>query len=100
MENYETVTEAIKGLKSQGYMEDFNLDENCIVCGEDTRLQSHEFEVVKYFRFEGETNPSDEAAVYAIASHNKQIKGILVTGFGASQEPMLAEILSKINIAH
>jgi hypothetical protein len=34
-------------------------------------------------RYEGESDPGDEAVVYAIES-KKGIKGILVSGFGAS----------------
>lgn len=97
MENYETVIEAITALKSQGYSEDFNLEENCIACNA-VKLLPHQFEVTKFFRFEGSTNPSDEAVVYAIASEDKKIKGTLVTSFGASQEPMTAEILERLKI--
>lgn len=46
-------------------------------------------------RFEGNTDPADEAVVYGIASLNG-LKGVLVTGYGISAEGMGAEIAKKL----
>ncbi|MBL0155025.1 MAG: hypothetical protein IPP93_16720 [Chitinophagaceae bacterium] len=51
------------------------------------------------YRFEGNTDPSDEAIVYAIESQNG-LKGILVNGCGISSEAMSAEIAEKLSIRH
>lgn len=32
MEYYDNLIEAINGLKEQGYVEDFNLKQNCLEC--------------------------------------------------------------------
>ena len=32
---YDTVTEAVNGLKERGFVMDFNLEENCLVCQND-----------------------------------------------------------------
>lgn len=47
-------------------------------------------------RFEGNTDPADEAVVYGIASLNG-LKGVLVTGYGISAEGMGAEIAKKLS---
>jgi hypothetical protein len=64
---YETILGAINGLKERGYILDFNLKENCIIC-EDEKFQPEDFEITEFYRFEGETDPADEAVVYAIES--------------------------------
>ena len=89
MENYDTVTQAVNGLRDRGYTVDFNLAENCLICmGESYAIQ--DFEITEVHRFEGDTDPSDEAVVYAVESIKNNSKGILVTGYGISAEGMSA----------
>jgi len=96
MYNYDTVTEAIKGLRERGYTKDFNLKENCIVCHED-KFNPEDFEITEVYRFEGESDPADEAVVYAIQSDNGA-KGVLVNGYGISADALSAEMARKLNI--
>jgi len=96
MYNYDTVTEAIKDLKVRGFTMDLNLQENCIVCNEE-KFNPDDFEIVEFYRFEGDTDPSDEAVVYAIES-NSGMKGVLVNGYGISAEEMSDDIAKKLRI--
>lgn len=98
MHAYDTVSEAVNDLKKRGYTMDFNLDENCIVCHED-RFNPGEFEITEVYRFEGNTDPADEAVVYAIESVKGQ-KGVLVNGYGAYSDNMSAEMANKLHIQH
>jgi len=93
---YDTVSEATNGLKKRGFDIDFNLQENCLVChGE--KFNVNDFEIVEVYRFEGDSDPSDEAVVYAIQSTNGK-KGVLVSGYGISAEGMSAEMAKKLSI--
>lgn len=96
MHTYDTVSAAVNGLKERGYTVDFNLDENCIVCHSD-RFNVNDFEIVEVHRFEGNTDPSDEAVVYAIESKNG-MKGVLVNGYGISADTMDAEMAKKLSM--
>jgi hypothetical protein len=91
---YDTVTEAVKGLKERGYVKDFNLRENCIICN-DEKYHPEDFEIVEVYRFEGDTDPADEAIVYAVES-NKGDRGVLVSGYGISADEMTAELAKKL----
>ncbi len=93
--HYGTVSEALNTLKKQGYDLDFNLADNCIICNTE-RFEADDFEIVDVYRYEGNTDPADEAAVYAIRSASG-LKGILVTGYGASADSFSTEILSKLH---
>lgn len=93
--HYGTVTEAIKAYRDQGFTKDFNLKENCLVCG-NTRHQADDFHIVDVYRYEGASDPGDEAAVYAIAA-NDGTKGILVTGYGYSSENVPPALLKKLS---
>ena len=92
--HYGTVSEAIKAFREKGFTLDFNLAENCLICNGE-KLLPDDFEIVDVFRYEGNSDPADEAAVYAIQSKSNQ-KGILVTGYGASSDSMSEELLSKL----
>ena len=96
MYTYDTVSDAVNGLKKRGYTMDFNLDENCIVCHED-KFNPEDFEIVEVYRFEGNSDPADEAIVYAIES-NKGHKGVLINGYGPSSETMSSEMAKKLQI--
>ena len=92
--HYGTVTEAIKSLRARGYTLDFNLEENCIVCGGD-KHGPEDFKVDDVYRYEGNTDPGDESAVYAISSSQGK-KGILVTSYGTYTDAMSSQVLRKL----
>lgn len=96
MENLDTLTQAINSLRKRGYSIDFNLAENCLVCN-DLKYKVEDFEITETFRFEGETDPADEAILYAIESNDGK-KGLLVSGYGISAEGMSAEMAKKLSI--
>ena len=93
--HYATVTEAIEQLKKQGYTLDLNLKENHLTAGELT-YPADEFEIVDLYRYEGPSDPADEATVYALASASG-LKGILVSGYGVSTDDASTETLKLLH---
>jgi hypothetical protein len=96
MYTYDTVSAAVNGLKQRGYSMDFNLSENCLICHND-KFNVEDFEITEFHRFEGNSDPADEAAVYAIESKKGQ-KGVLVTGYGTSSEGIGSEMAKKLTM--
>ncbi len=92
--HYATVSKAIDELRQKGYTEDFNLDENCLVCNSG-KFGEEEFDITHIYFYEGETDPGDEATVYGITS-NKGHKGILVTGDEQDMDPMANKVINKL----
>jgi hypothetical protein len=97
IEQYDTLTEAIKSLRQQGYSEDFNLKEDCIECqlGE-INLFPDDFHIEKVFRFYGASDPDDESILYAISSAKYGLKGIMVNGYGMSSDALTQEMIEKL----
>jgi hypothetical protein len=94
--NYDTVTEAINGLKARGYVLDFNLQVNALQCfNPDLSLSPEDFEIKEIHRFEGDTSPEDEEVVYAIESKQGH-KGVFVNGYGPSADAAGAEIMKRL----
>ncbi len=96
MITYDTVSEATNGLRKRGFSIDFNLEENCLIC-QHGKFNVDDFEISEVYRFEGNSDPSDEAVVYGIISLNG-IKGVLVTGYGISAEGMSADMAKKLTL--
>jgi hypothetical protein len=99
MRSYETLTNTMNELRQQGYVEDFNLQQNCLECRNGQfQVFADEFKVDRYYRFEGESNPSDSAILYAISSERHGLKGILFNAYGIYSEPLTDEMLEKLEI--
>ncbi len=97
MEAYDTLVEGINALKKQGYTEDFNLKEDCIENTSKTcTLYHNDFEIDKYFRFEGDSNPDDSSILYAISSTKDATKGILINAYGVYSDTLTSEMLKKL----
>jgi len=69
MENYDTLSEAINDLKTNGYTYDLNLKAHFVEC-DSAKVQWHpeDFKIDKVFCFEGMSNPDDNSSLYAISS--------------------------------
>jgi hypothetical protein len=101
MENYETLVEAMRSLKTQGYTHNLQLKEHAITDHDDhIELKKEDFVVDKFFRFEGMTNPSDQTILYAISSPTRNIKGLLVQPYGAYADDIPEDIAEKLQAYH
>ena len=96
MHNYDTVSEAVNDLKKRGYKLDFNLEPGAVICS-GGRCHPEDFEITEVYRFEGNTDPADEAVVYAIESKDG-LKGVLVNGYGISSDSLSDAMLKKLSI--
>ena len=97
MNTMTTVSEVLNHLKENGYTVDFNLKENCLVChGNSLQIHPEEFVVDKHYRFEGATDPGDEAIIYAISSTKHNIKGTLLNGYGVYSDPMTDKMIEAL----
>lgn len=99
MESFETVVEAINTLKSKGYTRDFNIAFDKITCKETNAcLNPSEFEITAVYRFEGDTNPSDEDVVYAVESKDGSMKGIITSAFGVYADTLSDDMIRKLTM--
>ena len=73
MYHYTTVSKALEELKEKGFTVDFNIQESRII------NNPNDFEIEHIYRYEGETDPGDEATVFGIKSSTGE-KGVFVTG--------------------
>ncbi len=69
------------------------MEENCIARAAG-KFNVDEFDIKEIYRYEGESDPGDEATVYGIES-NSGVKGILVSGAGTSSDFNTNILLNK-----
>lgn len=97
LESYGTLSETINGLILSGYIHDFNMHEECVVCRQtNDKLSPSDFQIDKVYRFEGASNPEDQAILYAISSPSFQLKGTLVNGYGISSDSNTAKLIDLL----
>jgi len=101
MESMTTVTEVLSNLKKEGYTIDFNLKDNSLEShGNYLQLHPDEFLIDRHYRFEGISDPEDEAVVYAISSLRNNLKGVLVNGYGISSDPLTEAMVQALKQKH
>lgn len=88
---YATVIDALQKLKESGYTEDFNLIEEEIIKNPDN------YEICIIYRYEGATDPDDEAFVFGIESASGE-RGVFVMGAAAASEGSATKFLYEIAI--
>lgn len=91
MYHYATVSKALQELKDKGFTVDFNIQEDKIINSPDS------FEIVHVYRYEGESDPGDEATVYGIKSSTGE-KGVFVAGLSTFTDNTAAMVLNELSI--
>ena len=94
---YDTITEAVADLKKRGYTLDFNISNNRLTSDNlDTHFGHDDFEIKEVYRFEGDSDPADEAVVFAIEAPSGAL-GILVDGYGLYSDGASREFIQKLH---
>jgi hypothetical protein len=90
----DTVTEALALLAAEGYTEDFHLTPGGIGhAWADHPVPLSEAVVDHTFRFEGPTDPADEAIVLGVSCPALGRKGVVVSAFGPTADPESTDLL-------
>ena len=85
------IIKALEELKAKDFTVDFNLFEEDIM-----RYPEH-YQILHIYRYEGESDPDDEAIVYGIKSNTGE-KGVFVAGFSPGSESEAAKVLHDLSI--
>ena len=99
--DFDTMVEALNDLNARGYSGNLKLRADFL---EETEKQlvlyPENFKVVESYRFEGITDPADNAVVYAIESIEGDFKGVLVNAYGAYADDASSALIKKLEIEH
>ena len=97
--NCKGLAETIKDLRGSGYVEDFNLKENCLESQKNGfKAFAEEFRVDRVFRFDEMSDPDDQAVLYAIHSVKTGLRGILLNSFGVYSEASTDKMIAALQL--
>jgi len=93
--SFTTLSEAVNTLTSEGYKEDFEAGESTITALYSKKeFAPSDLKIIGTYRFEGETNPSDQATVFALEASDGT-KGTMVMSY-SSQHGQNVELIRQI----
>lgn len=88
MDAPDTVTDAVRGLRVDGYLADFELVGDAIRWdGRANRCAVDQVVVEHLFRFEGASDPGDEMVVFGLYDPATDTRGTLASAFGPAADP-------------
>lgn len=97
MKHMTTLSEVLNNLREEGYTVDFNLGSDSLhVLKDKLQIYPDDFVVDRHYRFEGMSDPSDQAVVYAISSSKFNLKGVVVNGYGIYADDDTSELMKTI----
>ena len=94
----ETLGQVVDALGRRGYAEHFRaIDGGVLALDSGERFGSTELTIRGYYRFEGTSDPDDEAVVYAIQTASG-VRGVLVDAYGVYADPATGSALRGVPI--
>lgn len=79
-----TLSQVMKTLSERGIHREFRMNENCEMKFEnsDTIYKPSDLTILKTYRFEGDSNPDDNAVLYVVKD-NAGNRGMIIDSYGA-----------------
>ena len=97
MDTPETVLDAVHALEALGYTDQLKIGPDgvrCDACG--TQHRPERLVVTHTFRFEGPSDPEEEAIVLGVEYPSCGLRGIIVSAYGPEADPELFEVISRL----
>ena len=96
-----TVVEAIDQLRTRGHPDDFSIIDGAVRCGRCGHAHpAEDLSVTAVLRVEGASDPADEAIVAGLACRACQARGVLVAGYGPTEDAREAAVLRRLGGSH
>ena len=98
----ETMVSVINKLREKGKGNEFRMGEKGLICETNQHaFKPDELEVIKTYRFEGESDPADSSILYVVKDKNSDFTGYFIDTYGAtSNSSKLDEFIKQIPVHH
>lgn len=99
MNTMKTLSEISNDLKKEGHDLDFGVNDSgkLYIIGENKKTYlANELSLMKSYRFEGMSNPSDTSILYLIKTPEGN-SGTLINSYGANSSKNIDEFIKKVN---
>ncbi len=91
-----TMSDCTNNLTKKGYVENFQATaEGIKALSDDMLYDPSSVSISNFYRFEGQSDPSDNAIVYVIETHDGK-KGMLIDSYGANASTKISEFVKAV----
>ncbi len=91
-----TLSECINGAVKEGYSENFKIASNGLSTEkEDSSYQPERVAISNFYRFEGYSDPQDNAILYLIQTEDGK-RGILIDAYGAYADERISKFIRQV----
>ena len=90
-----TLSECINSLYKQGFEENFRVKKGKLLDDHDQSYNLGQVSIKNFYRFEGTSDPGDNAILYAIETDNGK-KGVLVDAYGSAADGGVTEFIKQV----
>jgi len=91
-----TLSECIKNAVKEGYAENFKITSNGLSTeNEQGAYQPDRVAIANFFRFEGYSDPQDNAILYLIETEDRK-KGLLIDAYGAYADERISKFIRQV----
>lgn len=96
-DDMKTLSECVNKLVTDGYSEDFKVDEKgkLVSSSKNKSYTAEKVHIVNFFRFEGASDPDENAILYAIETDDG-VKGTLTDAYGTYADPNVSKFIQKV----
>lgn len=95
-EDLKTLTSCINFLTTEGYETQFKVVKSGLKSLATEKIyQSEDVSIISFYRFEGESDPADNAILYVIETDTGE-KGTLVDAYGPYSDPHVDSFLKEV----
>lgn len=91
-----TLTSCINKAMKDGYTDNFKVDGKRLVSSQKEAVyRPEQVKIVNFYRFEGQSDPSDNAIMYLIETTD-ETKGILIDAYGAYADDAVNKFVGEV----
>jgi hypothetical protein len=93
-----SMANCLNRMVSDGYTEDFKVTETGLeALKEHAHYAPEQVQVVNFFRFEGESDPDDNAILYVIETRDGK-KGTLIDAYGIYNDALVSGFMKNVDV--
>lgn len=95
-EDLRTLTSCLNSLAKEGFVTQFKAIKNGLKSLTTDRVyQKDDIKIVSFYRFEGDSDPSDNSILYAIETSSGE-RGTLSDAYGAYSDPNVSHFIKEV----
>lgn len=95
-EGMKTLSSVINKALKAGYEENFEMTDTGLKAPSNGHYyQPDQVRIVNFYRFEGDTDPSDSSILYVLETHD-DVKGVLINAYGAYANHRIGDYIKQV----